>query len=144
MDYKKDCEERLRKYAKFDETISFLEARLSKVKLHGKPGEIKAIDFSKIGHASMTSDAMQDLMEAKHIMNQINKVKEEKEIIDLVLNKIKRNNKKDYKFIENKYFKNLSIEETSINLGYSSSSLKTIYKIKDRALNNFCTYFWGE
>ncbi len=144
MDYKKDCEEKLRKYVKTEETLKLLHERLEKISMQGKPADISAIDFSKTGHSSMFSDAMQDLVEAKHILNQIHKVESEKEIVDKVLNLIKRDNKEDYDFIELRYFKNKSLEETISMLGYSNKSNKTVYKIKDRALNNFCMYYWGK
>ena len=109
--------------------------------MNGRPGGIKAIDFQKIGHCSMTSDAMSDLVEAKHIITQINKLKDEKEIISTVLNKVKNNSKEDFKFIDYRYLQDNSLEKTNELLGYSS--LKTIYKIKDRALTNFIMYYWG-
>lgn len=141
MDYEKDCEERLRKYARTEETLAILNKRLDKITMHGKPGEIKAIDFSKIGHASMTSDAMQDLVEAKHILNQINRVKDEQEIIKIVLDKIKKNNKEDYKFIDFRYLQDYPLDKVNELLGYSSP--KVVYKIKERAIKNFVVYYWG-
>lgn len=141
MDYEKDCEERLRKYARTSETLAVLEKRLDKIKMHGCPGELSAIDFGKIGHCSMTSDAMQDLIEAKHLMAQINKVKDEKEIMDIVLEKVKKNNKEDYKFIDYRYLQENPMDKVNEMLGYSSP--KVVYKIKDRAIKNFELYFWG-
>ena len=141
MDYKKDCEERLRKYARTEETLAVLEKRLDKVKLHGMPGELGAIDFGKIGHCSMTSDAMDDLIEAKHLMAQINRVRDEKEIMDIVLDKVKKNNKEDYKFIDLRYFQNYPMSIVSEKLGYSDNSTRTIYKIRERAIENFELYF---
>ncbi len=142
MDYEKDCEERLRKYARTEETLAVLNKRLDKITMHGRPGDLKAIDFSKIGHCSMTSDAMQDLVEARHIMNQIHKVKDEKAIIDSVLDKVKKNNKEDMKFIDFRYLQGNPMERVNELLGYSSP--KVVYKIKDRALKNFTLYYWGE
>ncbi len=143
MDYKKDCEERLRRYAKVDETLEILNDRLERVKMNGKPSNVKAIDFQKIGHCTMTTDALNDLVEANHILNQINKLNSDKEIIKKVLNKIKYNNSEDYTFIEYRYLKDLPMNIVSEKLGYSDNSSRTIYKIRERALKNFIMYYWG-
>lgn len=144
MDYKKDCEERLRKYAKADETLSILHERLEKMSMHGKPCDIKAIDFQKIGHCNMTSDALDDLVEVQHILKQINNLESEKEIINKVLKKIKSDNKEHYNFLQLKYIQDIPMNIVADKLGYSDRSSRTIYKIKDKALKNFAMYFWGE
>ncbi len=144
MDYKKDCEERLRRYAKAEETLELLNKRLEKASMHGKPADISAIDFSKIGHSNMSKDALDELIEVQHILKQIHNIESEKEIIDKVLKNIKNDNKENYNFIQLKYIQDIPMNIVAEKLGYSDTSNKTIYKIKDRALKNFSLYFWGE
>lgn len=141
MDYKKDCEERLRRYAKADETLEILNKRLNKLSMYGKPNELGAIDFSKVGHSSGSKEAFDTLMEAQHIIKQIHTIEDDKEIVAEVLNKVKSSSNEDYSFLNLKYIKNIPMSIVAEKLGYSDKSGKTIYKIKDRALKNFSLYF---
>ena len=80
----------------------------------------------------------------QHIIKQIDKIKDEKEIIHNILAKIKIKNKEEYKFIELRYLQDNTLEDTARILGYSSNSKHTIYSIKDKSLKKFAMYFWGE
>ena len=141
MDYKKDCEERLRRYAKADETLEILNKRLNKLSMYGKPNELGAIDFSKVGHSSGSKEAFDSLMEVQHVIKQIQNLEDDKEIIAEVLDKMKKSHKEDYKLVDLRYLQNLPMSITAEKLGYSDTSLRTVYKIKDRALKTFAMYF---
>lgn len=143
MDYIKDVEERLRKYKNAEETIINLNNRLKKLSMRGCPREVSAVDFSKIGHGSCSNEAFNDLVEVQHLMKQINNIEDDKEIIENTLNIIKRDNKEDYDFIDLKYLQELPMDQVAVKLGYSSSSNRTIYSIKDRALSKFALLYWG-
>ena len=144
MDYKKDIEERLIKYSHAEETLKNLNNRLNKLSLRGCPRELGAIDFSKIGHGTMSNEAFNDVIEVQHILKQINKIKIEEELIRDTLEIIKNENEEDYNFISFKYFDKLSMDQVATKLGYSQNSHHTIYSVKDRALSKFAYLYWGE
>lgn len=144
MDYFKDIENKLKEFSMIDEKLLLLNERLNKAQMRGCPKDITAIDFSKIGHGSGGNEAMHDLVEVQHILKQIKKVEDEKEIINNILNIFKTNYQEEYNFIRVRYLENNTMDETATKLGYSINSKQSLYALKDRSVNRFLGYYWGE
>lgn len=143
--YQKDAEEKLRKYATIEITLSNLNKRLKKLQMISAPRDITAVDFSRVGNgSSRRKDAIDELMEVRTLTQKINELQNEQETITDVLDQIKNTNKENYNFICFRYLENNSIEDTADLLGYSKSSNHTIYSIKEKALDNFLWLYYGE
>lgn len=50
MEREKRIEQRLSNYKNIDRNIKMLEIKLEREKILGSPRDIKAVDFSKVGH----------------------------------------------------------------------------------------------
>ena len=147
MNYLKESEEILNKYRIFKISLENLKERQEKIVRSGMPSDVKVIDYSKpaIQHQAYSKDTMNQICEIVSINKEIIKTEEEIKIITKILEQIKEENETSYKFIYLRYIKKekLSMKKIAEELGYSTDSNDTIYKIKEKALILFSILYFG-
>ena len=97
---RKKIEKRLNEFPTLDYRIKMLEVKLEKQKLKGSPRDISAVDFSKVGRGGGGQDAQTILLDAQETICQINELKLEKELIESFNELVKKNNEKEFQFMQ--------------------------------------------
>ena len=147
MNYIKESEEVLKNHGKLDKALKNLKKRQEKLLYKTQPKELGAIDYSKpaIQHTDYSEDAINQMCELADINKQIQETEEEMKLVKNILEDIKLQDILLYSFIEVKYIDKpkLGMRDVAGELGYSTESNYTIYKIKDKAIKEFALRYFG-
>lgn len=147
MNYIEECEEILKTHRKLYFALETLEKRKLKIIEKGIPKELAGIDYSRpaIQKFDYSEDVMKDIYELMDINAQIGETKLDMQLIDDILEDIKKENEELCKFLKIKYITDYkkNLNEIAKILGYSQESTKTINNIKKKALKEFAIRYFG-
>lgn len=139
MEREKEIEERIIKYKYIDQRIKVLELELEKQRMAGAPRDIWAIDYSKVGGKGGSNGKSAEIVltNAQDIIYQINKLKLEKETMESFFEVVKDNSKEEWIFIQERYFKKKQVEDVLESMGYSFTTRKKFYQIRDKVFERY-------
>lgn len=147
MNYIKESEEILKNHRKLNNALSNLNCRKRRLILKGVPKDIAGIDYSRpaIQHMDYAESTINEIVELMEINKQIEETQNEMQLVDDILEVIKKEDQELEKFLKLKYITKYkkSMSEIANEMGYSRESRKTIYNIKDRALKEFAIRYFG-
>ena len=111
------------------------------------PKELGVVDYSRpsIQKQNYSDDTIAQICEITQINNQIKETENDMEIIEKILEQIKKEDKILEKFLILKYIEkpHYNLGKISKELGYSEDSNHTIYDIKNKALREFAIRYFG-
>lgn len=142
MEREKEIEERIIKYKYIDQRIKVLELELEKQRMAGAPRDIGAIDYSKVGGKGGSNGKSAEIVltNAQDIIYQINKLKLEKETMESFFEVVKDNSKEEWIFIQERYFKKKQVEDVLESMGYSFTSRRVFYQIREKVFDRYEDY----
>lgn len=147
MNYIREAEDILINHRKLNDSLRNLNARKNYIANISKPKEPGGIDYSKPGiqKQNYSNNTITQMCEIMQINQQIEETEAEVQIVNEILEQIKKEDATLEEFIQLKYIKSSkkSLRRISAELGYSEDSNHTIYDIKNKALREFAIRYFG-
>ena len=147
MNYINEAENIIKNFRKLQDCIENLEKRKNNLLKKGSPKIIQGIDYSKpaIQKQAYSEDTFQEICELMQLNNDIQQTEADIELINNILNQIKKENEILEKFIRIRYIEKpkASLSKIAGDLGYSEDSNHTIYEIRNKALKEFAIRYFG-
>lgn len=147
MNYIKESEEILKNHRKLNTSLNNLYNRRNKIIKSGFPRELMGISYDKpeVQHTDYSESTLNEICEIMEINAQISETKEEMQLVNDILEQIKKEDDILEKFIRLKYITDYkkSMREIARKLNYSENSNHTIYDIKNKALKEFTILYFG-
>ncbi len=147
MNYIKEAERIIKSYNGLKESIENLNNRKLYLVYKSRPKELGAVDYSKPGiqKHNYSDNTINELCEISQIIESIEKTEAEINIIENILEQIKKEDELLERFLRIKYIENPkdNIKKIAKELGYSEESNHTLYDIKAKALRAFALRYFG-
>lgn len=147
MNYIKESEEILKNHRKLNNSLNNLYCRRNKIIKNGFPRDLIGISYDKpnVQHTDYSESTLNEICEVMEINAQIKETQEEMELVNNILQEIKKEDEILEKFIQLKYITDYkkSMREIAKKLNYSENSNHSIYDIKNRALKEFTILYFG-
>ncbi len=141
MNYIEEAKTLLESVPHLEQAIKNLSARLERVAVKGKPNEVGSIDFSKtFSDSHALNDTLNELLEVNRLRKEI--LTTEWRLQD-ILDVLAQLEESERSILELWYVKGLSKEKIAEELHYSASSVKEIYKLRNKALFDFAVLYFG-